>query len=67
MGIWGFGMNLEDWDIKYKIHGDIKHIDEMYYSVDKNDERSFIDLVFFFIKETNADGMISEEYKIQSW
>ena len=67
MGIWGFGMDIEEWDIKCKIHDDIKHPDEIYYSVDKKDERGFIDLIFFFLNEMHADGMISKEYEIQNW
>ncbi|HBF36801.1 MAG TPA: hypothetical protein DDW50_05725 [Firmicutes bacterium] len=67
MGVWGFGMDLEEWDIQCELHGDTEHLDEMYYSVDKKNERALVDLIFFFLNETNADGMISEEYKIKNW
>lgn len=66
MGVWGFGMDLEEWDIQCELHGDTEHPDEMYYSVHKKNERALVDLIFFFLNETNADDMIDEKYKIEN-
>lgn len=63
MVIWGFGIDLEEWNIKYDVH-DNKKPSEIYYSVKREDERAFVDLIYFFISETDGDAMISEEYKI---
>jgi hypothetical protein len=69
MGIWGFGMDLEEWNIDIQMHGDVlKGASQMYYTVSKKDERAFIDLIYFFIKESpNADGMIREDCRIENW
>lgn len=68
MGIWEFGYECQEWNIDEKMHGDaVKHPEEMYFTVEKKDERTFIDLIYFFISETDADGMIEERDKIHNW
>lgn len=70
MEVWEFGREQEEWNINdVKMHGNVvKEASQMYYTVSKKDERAFIDLIYFFIKEsTNADGMISEDCRIENW
>jgi hypothetical protein len=68
MEVWEFGSECQGWDIDEKMNGDaVKHQEEMYFTVEKKDERAFIDLIYFFIKENNADGMIGDECKIYKW
>jgi hypothetical protein len=68
MEVWEFGSECQEWNINEKMHGDaVKHQDEMYFTVDKKDERSFIDLIYFFLNENNADGMIEKDCKIHNW
>ena len=68
MEVWEFGSECQDWSIDENMHGDaVKHQEEMYFTVKKKDERAFIDLIYFFINETDADGMIGEDCKIHNW
>ena len=68
MEVWEFGSECQEWNIDEKMYGDaVKHPEEMYFTVEKKDERAFIDLIYFFINETDADGMIKDRYKIHNW
>ena len=68
MEIWEFGYQCQEWSIKEKMHGDsLKHPEKMYFTVEKKDERAFIDLIYFFINENDADGMIGEDCKVDNW
>ena len=68
MEVWEFGSECQDWSIDENMHGDaVKHPEEMYFTVKRKDERAFIDLIYFFINETDADGMIGEDCKIHNW
>ena len=68
MEVWGFGVECHEWNIKEKIKGDaIKSPAQIYFVVDKTYESAFIDLIYFFLNENNADGMIREECKILNW
>lgn len=61
-------MDQDEWNIEVQMHGDVKkHTSEMYYTISKKDEKAFIDLIYFFISENDADGMIREESKKQKW
>ncbi|WP_018781737.1 hypothetical protein [Bacillus sp. 95MFCvi2.1] len=40
---------------------------EWYYIVDKKDLRLFVDLIYFFIEELDADKMISPKLGVKGW
>lgn len=65
MEMWGFGAECLSWDIKEQIIGSVPDsASTVYFLIQSADTRAFLDLVYFFLKENNADGMIREEYKI---
>ena len=68
MGFWGFGYECQNRNIHTSLHGDaVKHQDDMYFTVQKKDERGFVDLIFFFLVESYADGMLGEDSRIKNW
>jgi len=68
MGIWDFRYACEEWKIKEKMSGNPKHEEEMYFTVEKNTEKAFADLIYFFLNERNkGDAMMRETNKIQNW
>lgn len=65
MEIWGFGAECSSWDIKEQMIGSVPdNPSNVYFLIQSADTRAFLDLVYFFLKENNADGMIREDYKI---
>ncbi|MGG3518527.1 hypothetical protein ABES33_00615 [Bacillus pseudomycoides] len=65
MGMWGFDDEVSERGLKYCIGGD--HMQEWYYIVDKKDLRLFVDLIYFFIEEHDADKMINPKLGIKGW
>lgn len=65
MEMWGFCEEISERNIKYDIEGDI--MGSWYYVVEKRDLRLFIDLIYYFIKEHNADKMINPKLIIKEW
>lgn len=67
MEMWEFFTYKEEWNIKVDLHGDLKRPSLLYYTVSQKDERKLIDLIYFFIKENDADAMIKEKDRIENW
>ncbi|MBU3102322.1 MULTISPECIES: hypothetical protein [Clostridium] len=65
MGMWGFDEEVSERGIKYDIGGD--SMEEWYFILEKKNLRLFVDLVYFFIKEHNADKMININLGIKKW
>lgn len=65
MGMWGFDEEVSERGVKYDIGGD--SMEYWYFIVEKKDLRLFVDLVYFFIKEHNADKMININLGIKDW
>lgn len=65
MEIWGFTDEISERAINFKVEGD--DMTNWYYVVKEKDLRLFIDLIYFFIREHNADKMISANLRINKW
>ena len=65
MGMWGFGEEVSERGIRYGIKGD--SIEDWYFVVEKKDFDLFVDLIYFFIHENDADKMINPSLKIKKW
>ncbi len=62
MEVWGFGSACEEWGIREKLEGDpVKDPANIFFVIEIADTRAFMDLIYFFITENNADGMLREE------
>lgn len=65
MGMWGFDEEIAERGIKYSIQGD--SMESWYFDIENKDLRLFTDLIYFFIKEHNADEMINLDLAIKKW
>lgn len=65
MALWGFDEEVAERGIKYSIEGD--SMESWHFIVKNKDLRLFIDLIYFFIKESNADEMINPDLAIGKW
>ncbi|MEL7570997.1 MAG: hypothetical protein AAGU14_10640 [Eubacteriaceae bacterium] len=65
MEMWGFCEEVTERNIRYDIEGD--NIGSWYYVIEKKNLRLFIDLIYYFIKEHNADKLINPKLIIKEW
>lgn len=65
MGMWGFDEEVFERGIEYSIEGD--SVEKWYFKTENKNLRLFIDLIYFFIKEHNADEMINPDLAIKKW
>lgn len=65
MEMWEFGEEITERGIKYHVAGG--RFEDWYYVIDKKDLRLFIDLIYFFIKEHDSDGMIHPHLRVKEW
>jgi hypothetical protein len=65
MEMWGFSDEVSERGITYDIAGD--KMESWYFVIPKKDLRIFVDLVYFFIQEQNADMMINSDLFIDKW
>ena len=65
MGMWEFGGEISERGIWYDIKGN--RMEDWYFVVEKKDFDLFIDLIYFFIKEHDSDGMINPNLSIKEW
>lgn len=65
MEMWGFSDEISERGIAYEIAGD--RMESWYFVVSKKDLRIFVDLVYFFLQEHNADMMINPDLIIDKW
>ena len=65
MEVWGVGAECKEWEINEKMVGDpVKDIRNVHFLVDKSVTNAFMDLIYFFAQENDADGMIKNECKL---
>ena len=65
MEVWGLGDECKEWEINEKMYGDpVKNPTGIFFVVDLENVRAFIDLIYFFLIENNDEKMLKEEYKI---
>lgn len=60
MEVWGFGEETKERNINYILCGEGSDGKTWSYKVKNKDFRLFIDMIYFFLKEHDIDGVLNE-------